>query len=94
MIVEPPLEGAVQLAEIELEPGVSARFEGLPGVVRGATEVDDLEAIPTPTMFTALTLKMYWLPLVKLVTEADVALDVPSLYDDHVEPPFVEYSIS
>ena len=93
-MVEPPLDGAVQLATIELEPGVSVRFEGVPGAVRGATEVVHVEATPSPTLFFALTLKMYCVPFVRPVTEAVVALEVPSLNVVHVDPPFVENSMT
>ena len=93
-MVDPPLDGAVHVAEIEPAPGVSDKFDGVPGAVRGATEVVHVDATPVPTEFCALTRKMYCVPFVRPVTEADVELDVPSLNVVQVEPAFVEYSMT
>ena len=65
----------------------------MPGVVRGATDVDQVDAVPTPTLLIALTRKMYCVPFVNPVIEADVALDVPSAKIVQEVPLFVEYSM-
>ena len=91
--MEPPLDGAVQLAAIELAPATSAKFDGVPGAVRGATDVVHDEATPVPTLCTALTRKMYCVPFVSPVTDALGVLDTPSLTVVHVEPPLVDISM-
>ena len=49
----------------------------LDGAVFGVADTA-LEYDPVPTEFTAATLKQYCCPLVRLVTVADVDVDVPS----------------
>jgi len=94
VIVEPPLDAAVHEAVIDPAPATIARFVGAVGTVRGATDVLHTEATPTPTLFTALTRNVYEVPFVNEVMDADVAADVPLMNENHVLPPFVEYSTS
>ena len=94
VIVEPPLDAAVHEALIDPEPATIARFVGAVGTVRGETEVVHTEATPIPTLFTALTRNVYEVPFVNEVIDADVAADVPLINENHVLPPFVEYSTS
>ena len=94
VIVEPPLDAAVHEALIDPAPATIARFVGAVGTVRGATDVLHTEATPTPTLFTALTRNVYEVPFVNEVMDADVAADVPLMNENHVLPPFVEYSTS
>ena len=75
-------------------PATRTRLVGVDGVVRGATDVLHTEATPIPTLFTALTRKVYDVPFVNDVTDAEVAVDVPLMNENQVLPPFVEYSIS
>ena len=94
VIVEPPLDAAVHEALIDPAPATIARFVGAVGTVRGETDVLHNEATPIPTLFTALTRNVYEVPFVSEVMDADVAADVPSMNENHVLPPFVEYSTS
>jgi len=94
VIVEPPLEAAVHEALIDPAPATSVKPVGAEGTVRGETEVVQTEATPMPTLFTALTRKVYEVPLVSEVIDAEVAVDVPLMKENHVLPPFVEYSTS
>ena len=94
VIVEPPLDAAVHEALIDPAPATITRFVGAVGTVRGATDVLQTEATPIPTLFTALTRNVYEVPFVSEVMDADVAADVPLINENHVLPPFVEYSTS
>ena len=94
VIVDPPLAAAVHEALIDPAPAAIARFVGAVGTVRGATDVLHTEATPIPTLFTALTRNVYEVPFVSEVIDADVAADVPLINENHVLPPFVEYSTS
>ena len=94
VIVEPPLDAAVHEALIDPAPATITRFVGAVGTVRGATDVLQTEATPIPTLFTALTRNVYEVPFVSEVIDADVAADVPLINENHVLPPFVEYSTS
>ena len=94
VIVEPPLAAAVHEALIDPAPATSVKPVGAEGTVRGETEVVQTEATPMPTLFTALTRKVYEVPLVSEVIDADVAAEVPLINENHVLPPFVEYSTS
>jgi hypothetical protein len=47
--------------------------------------------VPTAAPLTAATLKTYAVPFVKLVTVADVVVDVPSANVVHVEPESLLY---
>ena len=94
VIVDPPFAAAVHEALIDPAPATIARFVGAVGTVRGATDVLHNEATPIPTLFTALTRNVYEVPFVSEVMDADVAADVPLINENHVLPPFVEYSTS
>ena len=93
-MVEPPLEAELHDALIDPAPATIAKLVGTDGTVRGATEVDHTDATPIPTLFTALTRNVYDVPFVNDVTDAEVAVDVPLMNENHVLPPFVEYSTS
>jgi hypothetical protein len=94
VIVEPPLDAAVHDAAIDPAPATSVKPVGAEGTVRGETEVVHTEATPMPTLFTALTRNVYDVPFVKDVIDAEVVVDVPLMKENHVLPPFVEYSTS
>ena len=94
VMVEPPLDAAVHDAVIEPAPATSVKLVGVEGTVRGETDVVHTEATPIPTLFTALTRNVYEVPFVSEVIDADVAADVPFINENHVLPPFVEYSTS
>ena len=94
VIVDPPLDAAVHDAVIDPAPATSVKPVGVEGTVRGETEVVHTEATPIPTLFTALTRNVYEVPFVSEVIDADVAADVPLINENHVLPPFVEYSTS
>ena len=94
VIVEPPLDAAVHDAVIDPAPATSVKPVGAEGTVRGETEVVHTEATLIPTLFTALTRNVYDVPFVKDVIDAEVAADVPLRNENHVLPPFVEYSTS
>ena len=93
-MVEPPLEAALHDTSMEPAPAVIAMLVGAEGTVRGATDVDHTDATPIPTLFTALTLKVYDAPFVNEEIDADVAAEVPLINEYQVLPPFKEYSIS
>ena len=94
VIVEPPLEAEVHEAVIDPAPATSVKPVGAVGTVRGETDVLHNEAMPIPTLFTALTRKVYEVPFVSEVMDADVDADVPLMNENHELPPFVEYSTS
>ena len=94
VIVEPPLDAAVHEVLIDPAPATSVKPVGAEGTVRGETDVLHNEATPIPTLFTALTRNVYEVPFVSEVIDADVAADVPLINENHVLPPFVEYSTS
>jgi hypothetical protein len=58
---------------------------------RGVTEPEDDEYALVPTMFIALTLNMYDVPLVRPVTVTEVEADGRRVNVVHVEPEFDEY---
>jgi len=93
-MVEPPLEAALHDTLMDPAPATIAKLVGVDGTVRGATEVDHTDATPIPTLFTALTRNVYDVPFVNEVTDAEVAVDVPLMNENHVLPPFAEYSTS
>ena len=51
-------------------PAVAFTIVGVPGAVDGVTEPEELEAAPVPAELTALTVKVYALPLVSPVIVA------------------------
>ena len=92
MIAEPPLlDGAVHVNETCVSPAVPDTLVGAPGAAAGVTELDDAE-VPRPTALIAVTLNVYAVPFVKLVTVVAVVVDVPSANTVHVVP-FVEDSM-
>ena len=59
MIAAPPLlAGAVQLTVAEALPATAGPIVGAPGTVRGVTEVDAAETLPTPMLFVAVTVNV------------------------------------
>ena len=94
VIVDPPLDAAAHDAVIDPAPATSVKLVGVEGTVRGETDVVHTEATPIPTLFTALTRNVYEVPFVNEVIDADVAADIPLINENHVLPPFVEYSTS
>ena len=61
-------------------------------MVRGTIAEVVAEAVPLPAEFFAVTRKMYPVPLVRPITDAEVEVETPSTNVTHVEPEFVEYS--
>ena len=58
-MAEPPLAGAAQLKEIEVLAGVAVRPVGAEGTVTtGTTALEATEAIPVPSEFVAVTVKL------------------------------------
>ena len=67
LIGSPPSEaGAVQLTSTTPSPGAADTMVGAPGTVAGATGVaaTGVEAGPSPMPLLAVTLSVYWVPLV------------------------------
>ena len=62
-------------------PGVIDVTVGAPGVVRGVTEADAVDALLVPELFVAVTVNVYAVPFVNPVTVQNVVADV------HVPPP-------
>jgi len=59
VIAAPPFApGAVKLTLAEALPAVAVPIVGAPGVVAGVTLFDAAEALPVPTLFVALTVKV------------------------------------
>ena len=48
-----------------VEPGTALTCLGAPGGVPGVTLADSADCDPVPTEFTAATLNLYWVPLVR-----------------------------
>ena len=67
---------------------------GALGVVAVVTEGLEAEGALDPVPLTAVTRKIYEVPLAKPVTFVEIAVLVPSLKVVHVEPVFDEYSIT
>jgi hypothetical protein len=88
----PPLEdGAVHVTVARRAPFDADTPVGTPGVVTGVTDAEFDEYEPVPRALVAATLNRYDVPFVKLVTVADVDVDVPSPNVDHETPEFDEY---
>lgn len=64
----PPFVGAVQVTVALLIPRVALGFAGAEGRVAGVTAVDAAEGGDVPTPLVALTVKVYAVPLVSVVT--------------------------
>ena len=80
----PPFEaGAVKLTVACALPAVAVTPVGAPGTVAGAAGVtlfDGLDALPVPTEFVAVTLKVYAVPLVSPVTVIGLEPPVPVMF--------------
>jgi hypothetical protein len=84
----PPLEtGAVKLAEACALPAVAAPIVGIPGTVAGVIELEAAEAAPVPTLFVAVTVKVYAVPFVKPTTTIGDVVSAP------VKPPGEEVTV-
>ena len=64
---------------------VSSMQHGGPGTP-GATAVVDDDAVPRPTLFTALTLNTYRTPLVRPVTVVERSVDTTSVNVVQLDP--------
>ena len=89
-----PVELPVVAGVIKMTPPLgpispTAQFEVQ--AATGVFELEDVDTVPEPELFKAETLNMYHVPLVRLVTVALVAVDVPSANVDHVLPELLEY---
>jgi hypothetical protein len=73
VIAEPPLDaGAVHDTLDVVSPALAATPVGAPGGPTGVTELDAVDAGPTPTLLVAVTVNVYAVPLVSPVTVHDV----------------------
>ena len=63
----PPVPGAVKVTEACALPAVAVPMVGAPGTVAGVTLLDAADAAPVPTLFVAVTVKVYAVPLVRPV---------------------------
>ena len=89
MRAEPPLlAGAVQETTLCVFAFEVADTEvGAPGVVAGVTALLALDALPVPTAFVAVTVKVYAVPFVRPVTVIGELPPVP------VNPPGLEVTV-
>jgi hypothetical protein len=74
MLAPPLLTGAVHDTAAEAFPPTADTAVGAPGTVAGVTELDAPELAPLPTLFVAVTVNLYPVPLVKPVTRQLVVL--------------------
>ena len=66
---DPPLPaGAPKLTVALLFPAVAVPMAGAPGKVAGMTLLEAAEAVPVPTLFVAVTAKVYGVPLLSPLT--------------------------
>ena len=77
MVLPPLLAGAVQLTVADAFPAVAVTPVGAPGRPFGVTAFEGDESEPVPLALVAETLKVYAVPLVRLLTTVDVAGGVP-----------------
>ena len=93
----PPSEiGAEKETEASALPAVAVPIVGAPGTVAGVTELEAEEALPVPTMFVAVTVNVYGVPLVRPVTVIGELAPVPvidpglevTVYEVMALPPF------
>jgi hypothetical protein len=68
-------------------PAVAVPISGAGGTVAGVTEFEADEALPVPTLFVAVTVKVYAVPFSKPVTVMGEAVFVP------VNPPGEEVAV-
>ena len=91
MIDRPPFDdGVVHTSETCAFPPVPATLVGSDGTDCGVADADAVLYELVPAALVAATLKTYATPLVRPVIVALVAVDVPSVKVDHVEPLFDE----
>jgi len=83
----PVFEGAAHMSAMLSTPGVAARFLGAVG--SAAALADILSAVPLPLALTARTLKLYDLPLTRLL---NVWLLLPADFLTQVLPPSMDTS--
>ena len=83
MIALPPLlTGAVNVTTNEpvavvVEPEVAFTAVGAPGTVAATNAFEGAESGPVPTPLVALTVQVYVLPAVSVVTETGLAAPLP-----------------
>jgi hypothetical protein len=88
VIAAPPvLEGALKLTLALALPPLATPMVGAPGTVAGVTLFEALEAAPVPTLFVAVTVKVYGVPLASPFTVIGETLPVP------VKPPGLEVAV-
>lgn len=88
MIGEPPFDTGGKNPTVACAlPAVALTASGAPGVVAGVTELEAEEAGPVPTLFLALTVKVYAVPLVRPVMVIGLELPVA------VRPPGLEVTV-
>jgi len=88
VIAEPPLEpGAENVTVAWPFPRVAVPIVGASGTVAGVTEFDALDAVLVPTLFVAVTVNVYAVPLVRPVI---VIGDEPPYA---VKPPVLEETV-
>jgi hypothetical protein len=75
MALPPLFAGGVQLTWATALPGTALTLVGASGgTAAGVTEFDGAEAGPVPTLLVAVTVKVYGVPLARLLTVAVVTL--------------------
>ena len=82
------MAGATNADEMEASPCVTVDAAGVPGTVAGTVASEATDALLSPTLFVAMTVQVYVLPFVRLLTvigEPTPVLfpDVPPLLDVH-----------
>ena len=59
MIADPPVDdGALQVTVASALPAVAEILVGVPGTVAGVTALEDDDALPSPTLFVAVTVNV------------------------------------
>ena len=95
MILEPPLDGAVQFrVTLPFDPDGAVNPVGAPGTVYGVAAVYD-DCVPSPAALTADTVKVYEVPfdnedivvLVPLISDLTRLPPIYTLYEVISEPP-------
>jgi hypothetical protein len=87
-MADPPSDaGAVQVTETCVLSRVGVTPVGGPGTVAGVAAADAADAGPVPTVFVAVTVKVYAAPFVRSVTVHDNDAVV------HVKPPGLDVTV-
>ena len=86
MALPPVDDGEDHVRLTWLLPRVPATPVGVPGVVNGVIAFVTSDHAPVPAAFTAATLNVYPVPLVRPVTVVDRAVDTPSANVDQLVP--------